>query len=96
MQLLQEPLLCVAAFYILFLSVIILVRLDFSITKVFTSSTKSFKVQGQKVNGQLNLGFINLGPQSEGVVGKNGTNSFIFPFLPNIKERKKSTAVLQK
>jgi len=32
-QLLQEPLLCVAAFYILFLSVIFVVRLDFSITK---------------------------------------------------------------
>lgn len=32
-MLLQEPLLCVAAFYILFISVIILVRLDFSISK---------------------------------------------------------------
>lgn len=32
-QLLQEPFLCVAAFYILFLSVIAIVRLDFSITK---------------------------------------------------------------
>jgi len=33
LQLLQEPVICVAVFYILFLSVIILVRLDFSITK---------------------------------------------------------------
>lgn len=33
LQLLQEPLLCVAAFYILFISVICIVRLDFSITK---------------------------------------------------------------
>lgn len=32
--LLQEPLLCVAAFYILFVSVILIVRLDFSISKV--------------------------------------------------------------
>merc|ERR1711881_576054 len=32
-QLLQEPLLCVAAFYILFISVICIVRMDFSITK---------------------------------------------------------------
>jgi len=32
--LLQEPLLCVAAFYIMFVSVIFLVRLDFSIAKV--------------------------------------------------------------
>lgn len=32
-QLLHEPLLCVAAFYILFITVIIIVRLDFSITK---------------------------------------------------------------
>jgi len=32
--LLQEPLLCVAAFYILFVSVILVVRLDFSIAKV--------------------------------------------------------------
>jgi len=32
-MLLQEPLLCVAAFYILFITVIILVRLDFSISK---------------------------------------------------------------
>lgn len=32
-QLLQEPLLCVAAFYILFISVIFIVRMDFSITK---------------------------------------------------------------
>jgi len=32
-QLLHEPLLCVVAYYILFVSVIILVRLDFSITK---------------------------------------------------------------
>jgi len=32
-QLLQEPLLCVAAFYILFITVICIVRLDFSITK---------------------------------------------------------------
>jgi len=31
--LLQEPLLCVAAFYILFITVIFIVRLDFSITK---------------------------------------------------------------
>jgi len=33
MQLLHEPLLCVVAYYILFISVIVLVRLDFSITK---------------------------------------------------------------
>jgi oligosaccharyltransferase complex subunit alpha (ribophorin I) len=33
LQLLQEPLLCVAAFYILFITVICVVRLDFSITK---------------------------------------------------------------
>lgn len=33
LQLLQEPLLCVAAFYILFITVICIVRLDFSITK---------------------------------------------------------------
>lgn len=33
LQLLQEPLLCVVAFYILFISVIFIVRLDFSITK---------------------------------------------------------------
>jgi len=33
LQLLQEPLLCVVAFYILFVTVIIIVRLDFSITK---------------------------------------------------------------
>jgi len=33
MQLLQEPLLCVVAFYILFVTVIFVVRLDFSITK---------------------------------------------------------------
>lgn len=33
MQLLQEPLLCVVAFYILFVTVIFIVRLDFSITK---------------------------------------------------------------
>lgn len=32
-QLLQEPMLCVAAFYILFITVILFVRLDFSITK---------------------------------------------------------------
>ena len=31
---LQEPLLCVAAFFLLFLTVIVYVRLDFSITKV--------------------------------------------------------------
>lgn len=34
---LQEPLLVVAAFYILFFTVIIYVRLDFSITKVLCS-----------------------------------------------------------
>lgn len=41
---LQEPLLVVAAFYILFFTVIIYVRLDFSITKVLSqpSSYLSF------------------------------------------------------
>ena len=34
---LQEPLLVVAAFYILFFTVIVYVRLDFSITKVLCS-----------------------------------------------------------
>lgn len=33
-MLLQEPLLVVGAFYLLFLAVIVYVRLDFSITKV--------------------------------------------------------------
>lgn len=40
LQLLHEPLLCVAAFYILFITVIIIVRLDFSITKDAAKESK--------------------------------------------------------
>lgn len=40
LQLLHEPLLCVAAFYILFISVIVFVRLDFSITKDAAKESK--------------------------------------------------------
>lgn len=38
---LQEPLLVVGAFYILFFTVIIYVRLDFAITKVCSTTTTS-------------------------------------------------------
>ncbi|XP_033101526.1 dolichyl-diphosphooligosaccharide--protein glycosyltransferase subunit 1-like [Anneissia japonica] len=40
MLLLQEPLLVVGAFYLLFLTVIVLVRLDFSITKDEANETR--------------------------------------------------------
>lgn len=43
MLLLQEPLLVVGAFYLLFLAVIVYVRMDFSITKVKHSTPPSLR-----------------------------------------------------
>ena len=54
-MMLQEPLLVIGAFYLLFLTVIIYVRLDFSITKV-TASTVSTRVTISNVISRVTAG----------------------------------------